>query len=219
MEIPSSEPSTHNCRASVIDFLLTEKTKKNGKVTFFFSRFDESEALGAENSLRAIARQSINIQDISDDAEVSLEDIHTEQGDILKKLIQLLGLLLVQNQQTAWVVIDGIDEWPRDERHKLVQALSSILATGPDVRIFATSRDYPDSVTINAFPGLHRVLMNCSKAQEGMAQLVDQALQKCIDAEELLVNDKKLIDDIKKTLSENADGMYDLAVPSMLDLS
>lgn len=208
-----------NCRASVIDFLLTEGTQHKRKVAFFFSRFDEPESLKAETALRAVVRQIINIQDISGDTKIALEDIQNTNEDLLTKLLQLLELLLVRKQQPTWMVIDGLDEWPRDERRKVIEALSTIMAAGPEVKVFATSRDPADLVTREAFPGLHQILMNCLEAQEGMAQLVSQAVQKCLDAEELLATDQRLIADIKKTLNDNADGMYDLPVPSALKLS
>ncbi|RBR10780.1 uncharacterized protein FIESC28_09311 [Fusarium coffeatum] len=193
--------------ASVIDFLLTERSQHKRTVTFFFSRFDDPESLRAEVILRAVARQMVNVEDISSDTKVALEETQNANGDVLKRVTQLLGFLLTQKRQPTWIVIDGIDEWPRDERHELIEALSSILAAGSAIKLFATSRDYPDSITQKAFPSLHRMSMNCSEAQRGMAQLVDQAVQKCLDAEELLVKDKELIADIKKTLTQNADGM------------
>ncbi|RFN47649.1 nacht domain protein [Fusarium flagelliforme] len=193
--------------ASVIDFLLTKRSRTKGTVMFFFPRFDYPESLRAETTLRAVVRQIIDIQDILGDTRVALEDIQSTDEDVLTKLTQLLGLLLVRKRQPAWIVIDGMDEWPRDERQKLIEAFSALLAAGLEVKLFATSRDYPDSTTENAFPSLHQLSMNCSKAQEGMGQLVDQAVQKCLDAEELLVNDRKLVDDIKRTLTDNANGM------------
>jgi hypothetical protein len=176
-------------------------------VAFFFSRFDDSESLIAETALRAVVRQMINVQDISGNTKAALEAIQDTNEDTVEKLVQLFGLLLVRNQQPAWMIIDGIDEWPRDERRTLIEALSSILTAGPEVKVFATSRDYADSITTKAFPGLQQVSMNCLEAQGGMAQLVYQAVRKCVDAEELLVTDKTLIAVIQNTLTENAEGM------------
>lgn len=187
-------------------------------MAFFFSRFDESESLRAETALRAVARQIINIEDVSGDTKAALEAIQNTNEDTLRELTQLLRLLLTRNGQDAWMVFDGLDEWPRDERRKLIQALSSIVAAGPEVKVFATSRDYASSSTKKSFPDLRQVSMNCLEAQDGMAQLVNQAVQTCLDAEELLVTDKTLIADILKTLTENADGMYDLAVNSALNI-
>ncbi|KAI1056638.1 hypothetical protein LB507_001461, partial [Fusarium sp. FIESC RH6] len=178
-----------------------------GAVAFYFSRFDDSEPPRAENSLRALARQIINIHDISDDALVALGGIQNASGGVLEDVTYLIRLLLISKRQPAWIVIDGVDEWHRDERHKLVRALSTILKGAPDVKVFATSRDSPDPLIEKAFPSLHRVSMTCLEAQGGMAQLVDQAVQKSLDAEDLLVNDKSLIADIQKTLTEHADGM------------
>jgi hypothetical protein len=191
----------------VIDYLLTERPSAKSHVAFFFSRFDDSESLRSEAILRAIARQLVNIQDVSGYTKQALENIQSANGDISSELSNLLAHLLTRGGRPTWIVIDGIDECHKDERQKIIEALGSMLAVGPNVKLFGTGRDHANSMIKRVYPGLVQVSMSCPLAQGGMAELVDQAVQKCLDTEELLVSDQELITEIKDTLTQHADGM------------
>ncbi|CVL12481.1 uncharacterized protein FPRN_15077 [Fusarium proliferatum] len=193
--------------ASVIDYLLTRRSSGRSHVTFFFSRFDDSESMRAETILRALARQLITVQDVSGHTKQALETIKSAPGDILLDLSRLLTRLLSRKGPTSWVILDGIDECQREERQILTKVLTSMLDDGVNARLFITSRDHATSTFKEDYVILEQISMNCSAAQDGMAQLVDQAVQKCLDAEELLVGDQTLINEIKNTLTKHADGM------------
>ncbi|KAF5674689.1 nacht ankyrin containing protein [Fusarium denticulatum] len=176
-------------------------------VTFFFSRFDDSESMRAETILRALVRQLITIQEVPGPTKQVLETLQIASDDISSKLSQLLTRLLSRKGPTSWVILDSINECQREERQILIKVLRSMLDDGVNARLFMTSRDYLDSVFKGDNVNLEQISMNCSLAQYGMAQLVDQAVQKCIDVEELLVSDQTLIAEIKNTLTKHADGM------------
>ncbi|KAF5536865.1 NACHT domain-containing protein [Fusarium mexicanum] len=193
--------------ASVIDYLLTESSDPQSHVTFFFSRFDDSESMRAETILRALVRQLVAIQDVSGRTKQVLETIRNTSGDILSELSRLLTHLLSRKGPPSWVVVDGIDECQREERQVLIKVLRSMLDNGVNARLFITSRDNTSSIFKGAPVKIEQISMNCPLAQDGMAQLVDQAVQKCLDAEELMVRDQTLIAEIKNTLAKHADGM------------
>ncbi|KAF5698545.1 NACHT domain-containing protein [Fusarium globosum] len=193
--------------ASVIDYLLTRPSSRRSHVTFFFSRFDDSESMRAETILRALARQLVTVQDVSGHTKQALETIKSAPGDILFDLSRLLTRLLSRKGPPSWVILDGIDECQREERQILTKVLTSMLDDGVNARLFITSRDHATSTFKEDYVILGQISMNCSAAQDGMAQLVDQAVQKCLDAEELLVEDQTLINEIKNTLTKHADGM------------
>ncbi|TXC06971.1 hypothetical protein FocTR4_00003962 [Fusarium oxysporum f. sp. cubense] len=171
--------------ASVIDYLLTKPSQAGSRVTFFFSRFDELESLTAETTLRAIAKQLIYPRDISDYIKQALEKVQNANGEVLSQVSELFIHLLSKGSRTTWIILDGLDEFPRDERRKLIDVLGSILLV-PEVKMFATGRDQADSILARANPGLERLSMNCPLGKSGMEELVNQAVQNCLDAEELL---------------------------------
>ncbi|CZR49525.1 uncharacterized protein FPRO_15884 [Fusarium proliferatum ET1] len=193
--------------ASVIDYLLTHRPSAQSRVTFFFSRFDDSESMRAETILRALARQLITIQDVSGDTKQALETIQKSQEDVSSELSRLLTRLLSRKGPPSWVVLDGLDECQKEERQIAIEMLTSMLDNGANARLFTTSRDHATSIFKGVSANLEEVSMNCSLARDGMAQLVDQAVQKCVDTEELLVTDQTLITEIKNTLTQHADGM------------
>ncbi|KAL9572491.1 hypothetical protein ACKAV7_003324 [Fusarium commune] len=173
-------------KASVIDYLLTKISQAGSRVTFFFSRFDESESLTAETTLRAIAKQLIHTRDISDYTKQALEKVQNANGEALSQVSELFIHLLSKGSRTTWIILDGLDEFPRDERRKLIDVLGSILLV-PEVKMFATGRDQADSILERANPGLERLSMNCPLGKSGMEELVNQAVQTGLDAEELLI--------------------------------
>ncbi|KAF4944301.1 hypothetical protein FGADI_12785 [Fusarium gaditjirri] len=193
--------------ASVIDYLLTKRSSGRSHVTFFFSRFDDSESMRAETILRALARQLVTVQDVSGHTKRALEIIQNAPEDISLELSQFLTRLLSRKGPPLWVILDGIDECQREERKIVIKVLRSMLDDGVNARLFITSRDHATSVFKGHYANLEQVSMHCSLAQNGMAQLVDQAVQQCLDAEELLVSDQSLISEIKNTLTQQADGM------------
>ncbi|KAG5828902.1 hypothetical protein H9Q74_001044 [Fusarium xylarioides] len=196
--------------ASVIDYLLIQRSSAQSRVAFFFSRFDDSKSMRAETILRALARQLISIQDVSGDIRLALESIQNASDDISSELARLLTRLLSRKGPPSWVVVDGMDECQREERQTLIKALRSILNNGVNANLFITDRDHATSIFKGEYfnyVNLGQLPMNCSLAQDGMARLVNQAVQKCLDAGELLVSDQTLIADIKNTLTKHANGM------------
>ncbi|KLO80598.1 Uncharacterized protein LW93_2937 [Fusarium fujikuroi] len=177
------------------------------RVTFFFSRFDDSESMRTETILRALARQLVTIQDVSGSTKQALETIKSAPGDILLEISRLLTRLLSKKGPPSWVVLDGIDECQREERQILTKMLTSMLDAGVNARLLMTSRDHATSIFKDDYVNIEQISMNCSVAHDGMKQLVDQAVQRCLDAEELLVGDQTLINEIKNALTKHADGM------------
>lgn len=167
----------------------------------------------SETILRALARQLVTIQDVSGSTKQALETIKKAPKDIMFELSQLLTSLLSRNNPPSWVILDGIDECQREERQILTKVLKSMLDDGVNARLFITSRDHATSIFKEDYVILEQISMNCSVARDSMAQLVEQAVQKCLDAGELLVGDQTLINEIKNTLTKHADGMY---VPQIL---
>lgn len=142
-------------------------------MTFFFSRFDDSESMRAETILRALARQLVTVQDVSGHTKQALETIKSAPGDILFDLSRLLTRLLSRIGPPSWVILDGIDECQREERQILTKVLTSVLDDGVNARLFITSRDHATSIFKEDYVILEQISMNCSAAQDGMAQLVD----------------------------------------------
>ncbi|QGI71339.1 hypothetical protein CEK26_003676 [Fusarium fujikuroi] len=194
--------------ASVIDYLLNHRSSAQSHVTFFFSRFDDLESMRAETIVRALARQLITIQDVSGDTKQALETIQKAQEDISSELSRLLTRLLSRKGPPSWIILDGIDECQKEERQTVFEVLTSMLDDGINARLFITSRDHATSNFKGVSANLEEVSMNCSLARDGMAQLVEQAVQKCVDTQELLVSDQILMTEIKNTLTQHADGMY-----------
>ncbi|KAI1060020.1 hypothetical protein LB506_012623 [Fusarium annulatum] len=193
--------------ASVIDYLLTHRSSPQSCVIFFFSRFDDSESMRAETIIRALARQLITIQDVVGDTKQALETLQKAQEDISSELSRLLTRLLSRKGPQSWIILDGIDECQKEQRQIVIKVLTSLLDDGANARLFTTSRDHAASILKGVSANLEEVSMNCSLARDGMAQLVDQAVQKCVDTEELLVSDQTLITEIKNTLTQHANGM------------
>ncbi|KAJ3547289.1 hypothetical protein NM208_g1594 [Fusarium decemcellulare] len=155
-------------------------------VTFFFPRFDEAESLRTETILRCIARQMVNIEDVSGDTIQFLKDIQADEAVDSRDLARFLLHLLSSTKRPTWIIIDGLDECHKEDRRELIKGLASLASAGSHVKIFVTSRETAPLLIKTAYPRLEQTSMSCSLAQADIAGLVNQAVQKCLDDKEFL---------------------------------
>ncbi|KAF4455179.1 NACHT domain [Fusarium albosuccineum] len=166
--------------------ILTDKSTPESQVTFFFPRFDEAESLRTETILRCIARQMVNIEDVSGDTMQFLKDIQVDEAVDSQDLARFLLHLLSSTKRPTWIIIDGLDECHKEDRRELIEGLASLASAGSHVKIFVTSRETAPLLIKTAYPGLEQTSMSCSLAQADITGLVNQAVQKCLDDKELL---------------------------------
>ncbi|KAH0530195.1 hypothetical protein TsFJ059_004852 [Trichoderma semiorbis] len=195
--------------ASVIEKLLTEKRSPDVFIGFFFIRFDDRQSLNAEVILKSIVRQMLNVSNIYERVETLLDNVQLNFASGLSEIAKLLQSIAAEFKK-VYIVIDGLDECTKSERHDLLEILHSVLKVRSNTKLFLTGRDSVSREVQIKFPTLKHITMDCSSAQSDIATYVEGIVQEKLKTEELIAGDPDLIEDIKKALSDGANGFSGL---------
>ncbi|KAI6753938.1 hypothetical protein HG530_013114 [Fusarium avenaceum] len=193
--------------SSVVDHALTEKRDSGELIAFFFPRFDDQNSLKSETILRSIVRQTIEAASIIDDTLPLLETLMSRDGlaaNTLTKLITKIGRVV----KTLYIIIDGLDECEPAERRDLLKTLTSLVALNGGIKLFLSTRETIANEIRKNFVSYEYVSMDCSTGQSDIAAYVVSTIDTLLDNDDLVVSDPSLIDDMKESLIENADGMF-----------
>ena len=100
-----------------------------------------------------------------------------------------------------------MDECDAAERRALLDALSSLAITASGLRIFLAGRDSVRMDLRGRFSHVEHISMTSDGVTSDIHLYVEAAVQERIRNEDLVVEDPRLLDDIKDTLTRHADGM------------
>lgn len=193
-------------RASVIEKLLTEKRSPDVFISFFFIQFDDRQSLNAEVILKSIIRQMLNVSNNYDKVETLLDNMQLNLASGLKE-IEILLQSIAAEFETLYILIDGLDECTKSERHNLLETLHSVMKVSANIKLFLAGRDSVSRDVQIKFPTLKQVPKDHSSAQSDIATYVEGIVREKLKNEELIVGDPDLIEDIKAALSDGANGM------------
>ncbi|KDN62625.1 putative conserved hypothetical protein, partial [Colletotrichum sublineola] len=183
-------------------------------VTFFIPHFDDPASLSAETALRSIIRQSLDTVRLSSHWEARLTDLNRKRSSKLDELTSLLRQK-IDESKTFYIFIDALDEFEPVERRALLVSLASVVS-GSCLRVFISSRESLSGELKERIPSIRMISMASTEARTDIAAFVRETLEERQQNEDLMVQDKSIIDDIKHALINHADGMF-LWVAFLLD--
>ncbi len=157
--------------------------------------------------LRSIIRQSLGDADIPGDVDTCLEEI---ANNPLSGTAELQNLLqkVISSSRMSYVIIDGLDECEKHERNLVFDILRSVnLSERPKVKLFLASRESVAEEINNRFPSLLHASMNVAEAQSDIAIYIRENLEERVKNRELVVGNKKLLQEIQDALTDGAQGM------------
>lgn len=120
-------------------------------------------------------------------------------ADLLRQRIEL--------SNTFYVFLDGLDECNSVERRALLDILSSLSTNTPSLRVFITSRESLSVDLRGRFLHMELVTMASAGQSSDIRLYVEAALEERIRNEDLVIGDPHLLEVIKDTLTQHADGM------------
>ncbi|CRK21321.1 hypothetical protein BN1708_013067 [Verticillium longisporum] len=192
--------------ANVINHVLVKKGSKD-RVTYFFLQYDESNSLMAETMIRSIIRQSIDPTASPEQVESQIKDLRQKPFVQLNEWASLFRKR-IEGSSVFFIFIDGLDECDATERRASLDVLSSLATGDPRLRIFITSRGSVDKDLRDRFPRMGRVSMTSDCVASDIRLYIDAVVDERVRDGELAVGDPLLLETIKETLSEHADGMF-----------
>jgi hypothetical protein len=128
--------------------------------------------------------------------------LFVELGDWVHLLQQRIELT-----SAFYVFIDGLDECDPAERRALLDALLSLVSAAPALRIFIAGRVSAYVDLKGRFSHMEHVSMVSDDLTSDIRLYVKAAIQERIRNGDLVVEDPCLLDEIKDTLTQHADGM------------
>ncbi|QPC80359.1 hypothetical protein HYE68_011111 [Fusarium pseudograminearum] len=192
-------------QSSIIEF-INNKQSPSEVVSFFFSRFDDSESLQCDTILRSLVFQlasrpsltkSVGSKDLYSDLELAKDQDYSR--DSLKKLFyRSLGLV-----EKWFIVLDGIDECDTEERRGLFGFLSDLLA---------------NENTSGKFPSPLHVVTGSKTTSQDILTYAEDILREKLSKGELNLGDINLAEEILRSISLKEQGMFLWAFLTIEDL-
>lgn len=182
------------------------KNRKDGVfITYFFPRFDECISLKAETILRSVIRQTLDADNLPKEIESYLKENSLSEVENLQILLRkrIAGL------KTFYIIIDALDECEKCERDILLDTLSSLIASGSNIKLFLASRESisEEIKRERGFPFIQHVSMNCPEAHSDIAIYIKESVDGKRRSGDLVVGDENLIEEIICALIQGAQGM------------
>lgn len=140
------------------------------------------------------------------DIEHRLKDLSQKLFVGLQDWVDLARQALMCSAK-CFIFIDGLDESDAVERRALLEALASLASTVVNLRIFIASRDSVHLDLRGRFSDMDHILMSSKSLALDIRMYIDAVIQERIRNEDLMINDPCLLENVKQTLSEHADGM------------
>ncbi|KAF8244915.1 hypothetical protein K440DRAFT_604401 [Wilcoxina mikolae CBS 423.85] len=146
---------------------------------------------------------------LPDDVEAEYDSYYQQdRKPTYQYLLNLLGFVIKQFRQT-YLMLDALDELK--QRSDMLNLLRCIAAAKKysaydNVKAFVTSRKEIDITRV--FKGAPIVLIEAKNVRADITAFVNSEMKRCLEEEELQVQDPAIIPVIKRTLIENSDGMY-----------
>ncbi|KAK5625712.1 hypothetical protein RRF57_001428 [Xylaria bambusicola] len=190
--------------ASVIRHILSEKGS-GSDVSFFFVESGNRESLRADTIIRSILRQRLTSAHISPQIMEGLEQLDSFNG--LGEYVNLLRIVMLP-PTPSYIVIDGLDECEKQDRYRLLAALSQLIDSREHIRLFLSSRHSLHWEIRKTLKSYKFISMDCPSGHDAISMFINDIVRNKIDNEELRIGDPSLEEDIKLTLARGAQGMF-----------
>ena len=194
--------------AAVIAGLLESRVLNPSCIAFFFCQYDNSESLQAKTILRCLLKQCLTMENLSKVLEDQLLRLLNDTLSDTEGLDEPFAAILNTAVMTHYVVIDGFDEVSRPEREIVLSSLQRMCSFSKSkLKIFLSSRQDIRVEVERAFPSYHKGTTSCSEVRADIVTYINLSLEEKRLKGEIVVKDPSLIDTIKDTLIQEANGM------------
>lgn len=127
-------------------------------------------------------------------------------GAASTKLLDVL-CTKIKKLETCFLIIDGIDEFEKQERNDLFDILYKLVSQTNNTRLFLSGRGSFSRGIRRKFLSLQSISLGNSSLQRDIELYIESLILERIEGGELVVGNPALITDIKTALLNGADGM------------
>ena len=118
---------------------------------------------------------------------------------------------LAQTFQETILIIDALDECPKDDRHRILEFISKVISDLPRAKIFVTSRREADIVRAFEEGGTPTIEIQAKNTEADISLYVNSEvsrLRRGVHGKKLFLRDETLEADIIDTLTQESNGMW-----------
>ena len=189
-------------------------SQKDTRVAYYFFDSVQKESLLPGNFLRSILHQLLYIESLIPTLQRRLEAIFMGPNSIYCREpeideLETLVLDLCDPLQKVIILIDGINELEQDNRKLVMRFLKSTQQSHAVIKLFIASRPDVDLWKLFSESQLTHINIQAQDTRAEIDSFVDTRVDKEAKNGPLVVCGPAVIDEIKKTLSMKAKGMYD----------
>lgn len=144
-------------------------------VAFFFFKFDDRTKQDVSDMLRAVIMQ---LSSQTKGAQ-AIRQLYASYGSVTPPRYALMDCLgkIAQEFQDVYIVLDALDECPRDQRHTMLQVLVELNSWSKSgIHILATSRDEVDIRETMGDLADDKISMRNDEVEKDMALFISQRL-------------------------------------------
>ncbi|KAK2729382.1 nacht domain protein [Colletotrichum kahawae] len=167
-------------------------------VIYFFCRHDLPESLKCRTIIGSLARQYLS--------QLSIESqLFTDDVPILDPSAMTQLMVSSINKGRTYLLVDGLDECPIEERRSILQCLSRLQNT-PNCQLGYSARLSAEDLLGDVIKFTWHISM--PNTNPDIESYINSELSRRKDARELVTSDNQLIMHIRKALLEGSNGMF-----------
>ncbi|KAK8044398.1 hypothetical protein PG993_004422, partial [Apiospora rasikravindrae] len=185
-----------------------QQTRSAGNIpliTYLFMQTDDSDSLNTVIVLRTLLRQLLTESMVSGDIGDALHKVvlSSDESDITDLLLKLMPA-----SQKAYIFLDGLDECKKEDRGVLLNALSTLVTAGGNIRLYISSHNSVGAEVKKYFPGFEHIYLDCQANNNDIASYINDTINEKLKQGDLKVGGNELVIEIKDSLATGAQGMY-----------
>lgn len=180
----------------------------SSRILYFFCEFDNDESLCASTILSSLVRQCLDAQSLPQSIESRLANLLQVSSSEAKELGVLLRDVLQVAAKAIFIFIDAIHECKKFERSILLKVLQDLkISCSSKVKIFLAVRQGIVEEVEKMCKPCCQATMSCIEANLNIMTYIGDILTERKESGALVVGNRKLLDEIKDALVQEADGM------------
>ncbi|KAJ0168190.1 hypothetical protein CTA2_8711 [Colletotrichum tanaceti] len=194
--------------ANIVDNLNLATENQTVTVAYFFCRYDLPQSLEARNIIGSLARQVLDKhQTQSGHGETLSQEEGLAAVMTIAKMVDMLSRCEFEGTRPVFL-LDGLDECTERERSLVCSTLGQLQNAFSLLVCISVRLDAGKSLDRDIRQLVNRSTVTMPQQHLEMVDFINATLEDCLTSERLNIGDPAIIVDIRKTLLEEADGMF-----------
>lgn len=193
--------------ANIVDDLNLATENLKITVAYFFCRHDLPQSLEARNIIGSLARQVLDKHQTPSAHGETLQEGDLPAVITIDEMVEMLSRCDLKGTRPMFL-LDGLDECTQRERSLVCSTLGRLQNESSLLVCISVRLDAGKSLDKDIRQLVNRITITMPQQHLEMVDFINAKLEDCLTSERLNIGDPAIIVDIRKTLLEEADGMF-----------